>query len=109
MTSSKEIRQRLDHPVVDSDGHWREFEPIATDYLRDVAGAAVAERWTSRVRALGQGSFAQMSREEKFDRRAGQRGVERCHSIDACGGQRLTGLVGGVDTKVSYRSPPRED
>ncbi len=72
MTSSKEIRQRLDHPVIDSDGHWREFEPIAMDYLRDVAGAEVVERWTSRVRALGQGSFAAMSREEKFDRRAGQ-------------------------------------
>ena len=62
MSHSKEIRQRLDHPVIDSDGHWREFEPIAMDYLRDVAGADVVERWTSRVRALGQGSFAAMSR-----------------------------------------------
>ncbi len=72
MTTSKEIRQRLPHPVIDSDGHWREFEPIAMDYLRDVAGPEVVARWTERVRALGQGSFARMSRAEKFDQRAGQ-------------------------------------
>lgn len=72
MTTSNEIRQRLPHPVIDSDGHWREFEPIAMDYLREVAGPELVERWTGRVRALGQGSFAAMSREEKFDRRAGQ-------------------------------------
>ena len=71
-TVSKAIRARLSHPVIDSDGHWREFEPIAMDYLRSVAGPKVVEKWGSRLRALGEGSFAKLSRQEKFDKRAGQ-------------------------------------
>ena len=70
--TSKAIRARLGHPVIDSDGHWREFEPIAVEYLKEVGGAKIAERWSSRVRALGEGSFATLTLEEKFDRRAGQ-------------------------------------
>jgi hypothetical protein len=27
--NSKAIHARLGHQVIDSDGHWREFEPIA--------------------------------------------------------------------------------
>ncbi len=69
---SKEIRARLNHPVIDSDGHWREFEPLAMDYLKEVAGPKVVEKWTSRTRALGQGSFAKMTSQEKRDKRAGQ-------------------------------------
>jgi len=70
--TSKAIRAQLGHPVIDSDGHWREYEPIALEYLREVAGAAVVERWSSRLRALGEGSFASLSRQEKLDQRAGQ-------------------------------------
>ncbi len=49
-SKSKAIHARLGHPVIDSDGHWREFEPIAMDYLKDVAGPKVVEKWTSRLR-----------------------------------------------------------
>jgi predicted TIM-barrel fold metal-dependent hydrolase len=69
---SRAIHDRLGHPVIDSDGHWREFEPIALDYLREDAGAQVVEKWTSRLRALGEGDFRKMTTEEKLDRRAGQ-------------------------------------
>src|SRR5579883_466731 len=71
-TQSQRIHDRLGHPVIDSDGHWREFEPIAMDYLREAAGAKVVERWNSRVRALGEGDFAKMSAQERLDRRASQ-------------------------------------
>src|SRR5919197_4652784 len=71
-SQSKAIRARLGHPVIDSDGHWREFEPIAMDYLRDTAGPKIVEKWTSRLRGLGEGAFAQMSKQEKLDKRAGQ-------------------------------------
>jgi hypothetical protein len=30
--SSKDIRKRIDHPVIDADGHWIEFGPSITDY-----------------------------------------------------------------------------
>jgi predicted TIM-barrel fold metal-dependent hydrolase len=71
-TKSQMIHDRLGHPVIDSDGHWREFEPIALDYLKETAGAKAVERWTSRVRALGEGDFAKMSVEQRLDRRASQ-------------------------------------
>ncbi|SRR5579875_22629 len=71
-SKSAEIRQRLGHPVIDSDGHWREFEPIAMDYLEATAGPKVVERWNSRLRALGEGDFLRMTRQERIDRRAGQ-------------------------------------
>jgi predicted TIM-barrel fold metal-dependent hydrolase len=71
-SKSQVIHARLGHPVIDSDGHWREFEPIAMDYLKATAGAQVVEKWGSRLRVLGEGDFARMTREEKVDRRAGQ-------------------------------------
>jgi hypothetical protein len=71
-SKSTEIHTRLNHPVIDSDGHWREFEPIAMDYLKSAAGPKVVERWNSRLRALGEGDFVRMSRQERLDRRAGQ-------------------------------------
>ncbi|HLX37025.1 MAG TPA: amidohydrolase family protein [Candidatus Binataceae bacterium] len=37
--SSKEIRKRIGHPVVDADGHWLEFGPSINDYMKEVAGA----------------------------------------------------------------------
>jgi predicted TIM-barrel fold metal-dependent hydrolase len=69
---SRAIHDRLSHPVIDSDGHWREFEPIAMEYLRETAGPQVVEKWTSRLRALGEGDFVRMTREERLDKRAGQ-------------------------------------
>jgi predicted TIM-barrel fold metal-dependent hydrolase len=71
-TKSQQIRERLGHPVIDSDGHWREFEPLALDYLKETAGAKAVERWTSRLRALGEGDFARMTREQRLERRASQ-------------------------------------
>jgi len=71
-SKSQQIHDRLGHQVIDSDGHWREFEPIALDYLKEVAGAKAVERWTSRLRALGEGDFARMTREQRLERRASQ-------------------------------------
>ena len=71
-TQSQQIHDRLGHPVIDSDGHWREFEPIALDYLKETAGPKAVERWTSRLRALGEGDFARMTQEQRLERRASQ-------------------------------------
>jgi predicted TIM-barrel fold metal-dependent hydrolase len=43
-TRSYEVRQKLDHPVIDSDCHWAEFHPILQDFIREAAGPAVMER-----------------------------------------------------------------
>jgi hypothetical protein len=71
-SKSQQIHDRLGHQVIDSDGHWREFEPIALDYLKAAAGTKAVERWTSRLRALGEGDFARMTREQRLERRASQ-------------------------------------
>ena len=41
---SAAVRARLNHPVIDSDGHIVEFEPALFDYLQQVGGARFVER-----------------------------------------------------------------
>jgi predicted TIM-barrel fold metal-dependent hydrolase len=47
--SSKDIRKRIDHPVIDADGHWLEFGPSITDYLKEVGGQKVADAFRRRA------------------------------------------------------------
>jgi len=45
---SAEIRSRLDHPVIDSDGHMVEVFPVMFDYLKQVGGPDMSEQtWAS--------------------------------------------------------------
>jgi predicted TIM-barrel fold metal-dependent hydrolase len=46
---SAKVRARLGHPVVDGDGHWLEPVPIFLDYLRDVGGPSLVERFVKRA------------------------------------------------------------
>ena len=70
-TKSAEIRSQLDHPIIDSDGHTVEFTPVYLDYLRDVGGTEVAERYTRRATqmALGRASWPKATWEERRDTR----------------------------------------
>jgi len=43
-SKSARIRQRLSHPVIDSDGHSTDFSHLFDQYLRDVAGEEVFRR-----------------------------------------------------------------
>ncbi len=52
MTSAAaRIRARLDHPVIDSDGHHVEFLPLVVDRLREIAGDAVVARFEQVTKA----------------------------------------------------------
>ncbi len=44
---SAQIRAKLNHPIIDSDGHIAEFEPAFFDYLRKSAGGAMVEKFKS--------------------------------------------------------------
>ncbi len=44
-SKSAAVRARLNHPIIDSDGHTAEFEPALFDYLRDVGGSKAVERF----------------------------------------------------------------
>jgi predicted TIM-barrel fold metal-dependent hydrolase len=47
--SSKEIRKRIGHPVIDADGHWLEFGPSLHDYLKEVAGSDAVNSFRRRA------------------------------------------------------------
>lgn len=48
---SSHTRQRLNHPVIDADGHWLEPVPLYMDYLQDIGGNdTVAAFLESRAR-----------------------------------------------------------
>jgi predicted TIM-barrel fold metal-dependent hydrolase len=52
-TSSAAIRAKLRHPVVDADGHAVEYAPTYLDYLKQVAGPRVVERYVAKLDAGG--------------------------------------------------------
>ena len=39
------LHARLKHPVIDADGHWIEFEPTLLDYLKQVGGPTMVDRY----------------------------------------------------------------
>jgi predicted TIM-barrel fold metal-dependent hydrolase len=66
-SKSAAVRARLNHPVIDGDGHWLEPIPIMLDYLRDVAGSSVAERYVNSKAREAQ--WYQMTPQERLDKR----------------------------------------
>jgi predicted TIM-barrel fold metal-dependent hydrolase len=44
------IREQLDHPVVDADGHLIEFMPLVDELVREIADDAVADRYRAFMR-----------------------------------------------------------
>ncbi|MSQ26367.1 MAG: amidohydrolase [Dehalococcoidia bacterium] len=42
---SQQVRSRLSHPVIDSDGHYLEITSVYLDFLREVGGHEMAERY----------------------------------------------------------------
>ena len=43
--SVRTLRAKLDHPVIDGDGHLIEAAPLFNDYLRQVGGNQLVERY----------------------------------------------------------------
>jgi len=56
-SKSAQIRARLSHPIIDSDGHTIENRAILADYVKSVAGAKTAERLVASAGASGYGSL----------------------------------------------------
>src|SRR5947199_4418220 len=48
--TAAEIRSRLDHPVIDGDGHWVEFDPVFSERLRKVGGDKAAEGFLAAMK-----------------------------------------------------------
>jgi hypothetical protein len=67
--SSKEIRKQIGHPVIDADGHWLEFGPSISDYLKEVAGQKVVDSFRQRAHYV-QKSLTMTPEERAQTRRA---------------------------------------
>src|SRR5204863_5208581 len=67
-----EIRASLDHPIIDGDGHWVEFDPVFAERMRKVGGDKAAAGFLAAM-ATTQDALS-MSVEERRRRRIGQPG-----------------------------------
>src|SRR5258705_8998947 len=45
--SPAQIKSRLDHPIIDADGHWIEYGPVFTEQLRKIGGEAAVRGWSA--------------------------------------------------------------
>ena len=66
-SKSAGVRARLDHPVIDADGHWLEPVPIFLDYLRQVGGASLVARFVQQAKT---DEWYRMSRQDRMDKRS---------------------------------------
>jgi len=64
---SLRVREQLDHPVIDGDGHVQEFHPIFVEYFREVAGPALTQRYLDA--RLRNRSWHAATQEERLDKR----------------------------------------
>ena len=47
-SKSAKVRRRLDHPVIDGDGHWLEPMPIFLDYMKQVGGPSLVDHFKAK-------------------------------------------------------------
>jgi predicted TIM-barrel fold metal-dependent hydrolase len=48
ITKGAKVRAELDHPVVDADGHWVELFPVYFDYIAEIGGPGMVDRFRAR-------------------------------------------------------------
>ena len=66
----EQVRSKIDHPIVDGEGHWVEYDPVFSDKMRKVGGDLAADGF---LKALGVTREAlSMSVAERRNKRIGQ-------------------------------------
>src|SRR5256885_471198 len=68
----EQIRSSLDHPVIDGDGHWVEFDPVFSERLRKVGGDQAADGFLAAMKTTR--DALSMSVAERRRRRIAQPG-----------------------------------
>jgi predicted TIM-barrel fold metal-dependent hydrolase len=61
------LKRRLDHPIVDADAHQLESVPVLLDFIREIGGSAMPERFAAYMRH--QRRTFEMSWEARYDTR----------------------------------------
>ena len=68
----EQIRAQLDHPVIDGDGHWVEFDPVFAERMRKVGGDKAADGFLAAMKTTR--DALSMSVDERRRRRVAQPG-----------------------------------
>ncbi|MBM3504188.1 MAG: amidohydrolase [Alphaproteobacteria bacterium] len=66
---SAAVREKLNHPIIDADAHLMEVEPVLLDYLKEVAGPRVSQRYADMWKDGRFWGWYQASAEERVRRR----------------------------------------
>jgi predicted TIM-barrel fold metal-dependent hydrolase len=64
-TKSAEIRDRLGYPIIDTDVHTNEFPPAFLDYLEQVGGTAIVDRFQEHLPGASRYRWFKQSWEER--------------------------------------------
>jgi len=67
-TKSAIVRERLTHPVIDGDGHTVENLPVVAEYMREICGPRIAEKYLASLPG-GVRGWHGLSRQERRDMR----------------------------------------
>jgi len=66
----EQVRSKIDHPIVDGDGHWVEYDPVFSDKMRKAGGDLAAEGF---LKAMGKArELLSMSVADRHEMRMGQ-------------------------------------
>lgn len=68
-SKSAAVRARVNHPIIDSDGHMIEFEPDVLDCIRQVGGAQMVDAYVSAVAGSRLFGWDHVTPEERLDKR----------------------------------------
>ncbi|MCH8088773.1 MAG: amidohydrolase family protein [Chloroflexi bacterium] len=68
-SSSQAIRARLGHPIIDSDGHTLEVTPTFLEYVKQIGGRKLADRFAKQFETsvIARSAWLQMSADERRD------------------------------------------
>jgi len=67
---ARTLRSRLNHPVIDADGHWIEYNPVMREEFRRIGGAAAEEAFTIQSQRVP--NALKLTLAERQRRRVGQ-------------------------------------
>src|SRR5689334_13463617 len=66
----EQVRSKIDHPIVDGDGHWVEYDPVFSDKMRKVGGDLAADGFLKAMDTTRE--LLSMSVAERREKRTGQ-------------------------------------
>ena len=71
--SPRAIREQLKHPVIDCDGHWLESHAMLAEYIRDIGGSGLADKYIKSRETDVNPKWYQASNEERMKQRMRRR------------------------------------